>query len=258
MIRAATAADYEAVIALSRELGTDDPDPTREAWIARQLPTTLVCERDGAPVGYLHFVPLANVAHVRQVAVAGTARRAGIGRELMRAAAAELRGRGFATWQLNVKETNAPAIALYAGFGLRPDYRAAWLRIDWSAVVHLPAEPATTAGVTPDEDAAIEQRFAIAAGRLALARSRDHVVVQLRDASACIAVACFDPAFPGAYVFATARPSLARTLLDALQPHARAAHLGIIVSDDAALEAALVAAGGRVRFHVIHYRGAIP
>jgi len=255
MIRPATAADYEAVLALSRELGNDDPDPPRDRWIAHQLPTTLVYERDGSAIGYLHYITLAEIGHVRHVRVAAAARRTGAGRALMLAAADELRRRHFPAWELNVKETNTAAIALYESLGLRPAYRAAWMRFEWAHVDRLPVDAAGTAPIAPDEDAAIEQQFGIARGRIAQSRERDDRIIQLRDASGCAGVACFDPAFPGAYVFATARPSLARALLETLQPHARHAHLGMIVAHDAALEAVLVGAGGTVRFHVRHYQG---
>jgi [ribosomal protein S18]-alanine N-acetyltransferase len=59
----------------------------------------------------------AGEAEVLTVAVRPAARRAGLGRSLMRALVAEAAGRGAAELFLEVSETNAAARALYAGLG---------------------------------------------------------------------------------------------------------------------------------------------
>ncbi|WP_411078685.1 GNAT family N-acetyltransferase [Streptomyces sp. cmx-18-6] len=73
--------------------------------------------------GYIRLVPptpLACTAHVRQIqglVVAGWARRAGVGRTLLRAAFAEARRQGANRMTLRVLGHNAPAQALYASEG---------------------------------------------------------------------------------------------------------------------------------------------
>ncbi|MGW7365816.1 N-acetyltransferase family protein [Streptomyces sp. NPDC054841] len=84
----------------------------------------LVAEtQDGRIAGYIRLgapTPLACNAHVRQVqglAVAGWARGQGVGRALLRAAAAEARRQGAARITLRVLGHNAPARRLYESEG---------------------------------------------------------------------------------------------------------------------------------------------
>ncbi|WP_328325787.1 MULTISPECIES: GNAT family N-acetyltransferase [unclassified Streptomyces] len=83
----------------------------------------LVAELAGAVVGYIRLVrptPLASNDHVRQIqglAVAGTARRYGVGRALLRAACAEARRQGASRITLRVLGHNTPARELYAAEG---------------------------------------------------------------------------------------------------------------------------------------------
>ncbi|WP_405560585.1 GNAT family N-acetyltransferase [Streptomyces sp. NBC_01180] len=83
----------------------------------------MVAELAGAVVGYIRLVrptPLASNAHVRQIqglAVAGTARRRGVGRALLRAACAEARRQGASRITLRVLGHNTPARELYAAEG---------------------------------------------------------------------------------------------------------------------------------------------
>lgn len=264
MIRAAREDDYAAVVALHAELGVDDPTPSREQWIARLMPDTLVCERASALVGFVHFVTFAAVGHVRQLAVAPTARRAGIGRALMLAAAAAYRERGVRDWQLNVKEHNEPAIRLYESLGFAMAYRSVVLRIAWRAVDALAADAAalTARSIEPSEDAGIERAFGIVAGRLSQGRARPgRVLVQLRDArDTPVAIAVFDPDFPGAFPFKAVRPTLARNLLDALRAYAlpQFDYVGTVIEADEALVEYLIAGGAEVRFRILAYRGGVP
>ena len=57
---------------------------------------------------------------VYYLAVAPDARRGGMGRALMAAAEAWLRGRGAPKLQLMVRHDNAEALAFYAALGLQP------------------------------------------------------------------------------------------------------------------------------------------
>lgn len=70
----------------------------------------------------------------------------------------------------------------------------------------------------------------------------------------------FDPDFPGAFPFRVAAPTLARPLLEALRPHARPGvdAVGLVVEDDDALAALLVAAGATVRARMVQYEGPLP
>ncbi len=260
MIRPAEARDYAAYTRLFAELGVDDPVPSVETWTREIASGVLVYERSGQVVGYTSTRRLKTAAHVMNVAVAPEARRSGVGRALMSKVADQLRADGVREWHLNVKEENAPAIALYEGLGMRMLYRSAFTRFAWANLPRLRSEHGLAySPVEPAEDDELEHAFELLPGRLAQIRGRGgRVIAKLRDARGTpAAVASFDPNHPGAYPFCTARMGCAGPLLAGLQPHARPgdAWLGIAVEDDAALVAELVAAGAEVRMKILHYRG---
>jgi GNAT superfamily N-acetyltransferase len=259
MIRAGDTRDYDAFLRLSRELGTDDPEPTREAWERNLMPGMTVFERAGEVVGYTIVRWLPDAAHVMHVAVAPEARRSGVGRALMEHARARVRVRGLREWHLNVKVGNAPARALYESLAMQPLHPSAFTRVPWACVAALPAEPAVFSLAEPAEDSGLEARFGLLAGRLTANRARGgRVLAKLCDAAgAPLGVASFDPDHPGAFPFCVARPVLARTLLEGLQPYARPAdaYLGVGVENDEGLVDTLVAAGAEVRMRIVHYRG---
>jgi ribosomal-protein-alanine N-acetyltransferase len=83
----------------------------------------------GPVVGYIVFWVVHDEVHVLNVATALAARRRGIGRALMEAAEEEGRRRGCRLSTLEVRRSNAPALALYRviGYrqvGVRPNYYA--------------------------------------------------------------------------------------------------------------------------------------
>ena len=75
-----------------------------------------------------------------------------------------------------------------------------------------------------------------------------------------VGITAFDPTFPGASLFAVARPTLAAPLLSAIRPHAPADQPGIklMIEDDSQLNAVLRASGAITRFELLHMRGEIP
>ena len=83
----------------------------------------------GPVVGYIVFWLVHDEVHVLNVASALEARRRGVGRALMEAAEEEGRRRGARLSTLEVRRSNAPAIALYLALGyrqvgVRPNYYA--------------------------------------------------------------------------------------------------------------------------------------
>lgn len=256
VIRAATRDDYAVFAMLFRELGIDDPIPTLARWLSDLMSETLISEREGCVEGYVSFYMIGAVGHVRNLVVAPAARRAGVGLELMRAAAGALRARGADEWHLNVKCDNAPAIRLYEGLGFAVEHRSTVVRMTWAAAAALPADVAVALPVAPAEDDDIERALGLLPGRIAMSRMRaDRVLVQLRDEQcAPVGYAMFDPSL-GAHPFRVARPALAGTLLAALRPHARAEHVQLVVEDDAALVEQLVAVAAERRLELLHYRG---
>jgi ribosomal-protein-alanine N-acetyltransferase len=93
----------------------------------------LACEADpsGAErvLGYVVFWLVHDEVHVLNVATAIEARRLGVGRALMGAAEEAGRARGARLSTLEVRRSNAPALALYRALGyrqvgVRPNYYA--------------------------------------------------------------------------------------------------------------------------------------
>lgn len=264
-IRAATEGDYGAFLVLLRELGVDDPPPSQERFAREHVPRMKVYEREGAVLGYVTYDKLAANGYVRNLVVAPEARGGGVGEALMMAAAEELRALGVAAeWHLNVKADNAPAIRLYERLGMRMLHRSVAVRFAWADVARLPTEPGVVIAypVLAADVAKIEAALGILGGRLEMTRSRGRgITLQLLDKHlAPVGVACFDPAFPGAFPFCVARPTLAAPLLGALAPHARQGDpaLQLVIEHDDALADALLAAGGEERMRLLHLAGPLP
>ena len=94
----------------------------------RERTSSLVIEQAGGGlVGYAIFEAVLDEATLLNIAVRPEHRGLGVGRRLLAALLAALRGRGVRRCLLEVRCSNAPAIALYRrlGFvadGRRPDY----------------------------------------------------------------------------------------------------------------------------------------
>jgi ribosomal-protein-alanine N-acetyltransferase len=106
---------------LERELG--------HAWSHTLLALEPAAGGGERVVGYIVFWLVHDEVHVLNVATALEARRRGVGRELMLAAEDAGRQRGARISTLEVRRSNAAAIALYLGMGyrqigVRPNYYA--------------------------------------------------------------------------------------------------------------------------------------
>jgi GNAT superfamily N-acetyltransferase len=258
VIRDAVPADYAAFAVLFAELGVDDAVPGLAEWIADSMPRTIVADRGGDVVGYATF----RNGHIHNLVVAPRARGEHVASALMREIAQRMRAAGIATWTLNVKAGNAPAIRLYEHLGLRPSHRARSMRVPWAIVARLPDDPcATTATpITAADDAELEDAFQITVGRLSSLRARpNRVLVQLRDgAGAPLGVAGIDPSRAGAFPFQVARPTLLRRLFEAVRAHVTAdPTLDIVIERDTAAIDQLLAAGAESRLDLVNYRGAL-
>lgn len=90
----------------------------------------VLCRADqsgAALLGFAEFTVVAEEGELLNLAIAGETQRAGLGRALLQAVLAELRARGCARCFLEVRRSNAAAIALYdtGGFvleGVRKGY----------------------------------------------------------------------------------------------------------------------------------------
>ena len=106
-------------------------DPWSESLVRAELDNALsrwfVLERGEDVWGYVAVMNIAGDVHVTNVAVAPEYRRRGLARRLLGRAVEYARAAGAFCMTLEVRETNAPAIALYRSFGfvpvgLRPRY----------------------------------------------------------------------------------------------------------------------------------------
>ncbi|APR88460.1 Acetyltransferase, GNAT family protein [Minicystis rosea] len=261
-LRPALDADYDAFLRLFPQLGTDDPIRTRDRFAREMRATTLVAEHEGRVVGYSFYELLAGVGYVRHVVVDAECRGLGVGRALMLGVRDRLRAAGCWEWCLNVRPDNLPALRLYESLGLTAVYDSVALRFTWSAVEHLPLGPALELAIDPEPavDAEVESAFGLVPGLLAGARARvGRVIAVARQGERMAGVAVFDSGFPGAFPFRVLDAANARRLLEGLKPFARPGvpEMGVVVENDAALEAMLFAVGAVVRFRVVHHRGAL-
>ena len=128
-LRPASPADVAAIAAMERSVFSDpwSAESIREtigmAWIF----TEVAAAADGGVAGYVFCREVAGESEILNIAVDPERRRGGVGRLLLAAALAWAEGRGARETFLEVRASNAGAIALYeaAGFravGRRPDY----------------------------------------------------------------------------------------------------------------------------------------
>lgn len=108
----------------SREGATVGADAaaSREAQLREELGRAwahlrVARDEEGQVVGYLLYWHVVDELHLLNVAVAARARRRGVGRELVRALIAYGSAHGATRVLLEVRASNAPAIALYEAFG---------------------------------------------------------------------------------------------------------------------------------------------
>ena len=118
MIRAATVADVPAIADLEVEaLGADawSEGLVREGVLGN-LPTIhyLVAERDGAVAGYAVASVAGDIAELQRIAVRPDARRGGVASVLLDEVVRLARADGADRLLLEVRDTNAPALAFYA------------------------------------------------------------------------------------------------------------------------------------------------
>lgn len=254
--RPATADDFELHCRLVPELEVDDPPPVRERWIADQAPLTLVAERDGRAVGTLYWQLLEGSGYVRQVVVERAARRTGAGRALMNEVRRRLREANCATWRLNVKPHNVPAVRLYESLGMQRQYSSASYWVTQATLPLLPRSPVAATLLGPVDDERWEQRFGLPRGQLAEARAHHRVLLQVGEAGGfCV----FSPNFPGSFPFRVNELSAASALISAMWAHAPhgAPRLGLVVEGDERLQRALDAAGAPLRMAFDHYAGPV-
>lgn len=125
-VRRMRPADLDAVVVLAAGLPHVSRWP-REAYLAaldpHGAPPRIALVALDEPAGPLTGFALASIitpqAELEMVAVAAGAQRRGIGRGLLTALIEELRAAAVSEFLLEVRPSNAPALALYRGLGWR-------------------------------------------------------------------------------------------------------------------------------------------
>lgn len=116
------------VAALERECFSD---PWSEQSLAEELDNPLslwlVCQVDGEVCGYVGSQTVLGETDMMNVAVLPRARRQGIAQQLILELVVRLKQQGSHCLSLEVRPSNAPAVALYQGLGFsqvgrRPNY----------------------------------------------------------------------------------------------------------------------------------------
>jgi ribosomal protein S18 acetylase RimI-like enzyme len=280
IVRRANASDYPTFVRLFPELQVDDPVPERAAWEVGLAPWTWIAELpDGAhrgpsALGYLYCQEYLDTGYVRHVVVDREARRAGVGRTLMRFVADALRASGKRRWCLNVKPANVAALRLYEGLGLEVAYPAVVVRLPRTALAVLGATSAPDAAdgpvarlLAPERFALVEAGFGLPRGQLDAAARQGRVLVEAISGpvdDAPVGLAAFDlsfPSFPRAFPLRLRDGRALAVLLQALRAHALSSFdhvqlvLELVCSDERAAVDRLMAVGAAERDRVLHLEG---
>jgi GNAT superfamily N-acetyltransferase len=269
--RPARPEDYPHFVRLFAELGVPEPPPEIVAWTAAYMGRTLIMD-DGEPVVFAYYDLLPRCGYVRNIAVAPSHRRQGLGRAMMRTLAQRFSGQGCDEWRLNVKHDNHAAIALYQACGMAEVYRTTSLSTPIEAIARLPEapRPVRVRPLQRADDAAGEALFDMPHGLMTSLRDRPgaefyQLLDESRAPAECVGVTRFSPDMPGAFPFRLTRPDFVRPLLEFLA--ARVASytgpgtgpgtrpINLACEDQPDLVAALVAAGATVNMEIVHMRG---
>jgi len=139
-IRLARPGDVEAIAALEAESFAQDPWPAgylAEAVAGRLYGVVMhVAEVDGEIVGHAITAVVFEVAELQRIAVTSRLRRRGLAGALLDAVLADARGKEAERLLLEVRETNAGALAFYerAGF-VEVDRRPRYYRDGGTAII---------------------------------------------------------------------------------------------------------------------------
>jgi ribosomal-protein-alanine N-acetyltransferase len=132
MVRAMTAADIEAVMAMERKTpsaphwgmsayqacvdGAEAAPPAAEAG-GPLTRVAVVAEQEGTLAGFAVVRLAGGMCELESIAVAAEWRRRGVGAALMRSVMEWARDRGAAKLELEVRESNSAAVRLYETLG---------------------------------------------------------------------------------------------------------------------------------------------
>ena len=94
-------------------------DPWPSDMLARMMPNITVALEDGVPAGYIVFSSVLDEGSVDNIAVSPPFRRRGLADALLTDALDRGRAAGLSVVHLEVRDSNAPAVALYEKHGFK-------------------------------------------------------------------------------------------------------------------------------------------
>jgi GNAT superfamily N-acetyltransferase len=258
VVRAATPEDHALFARFF--LSFDMPDPIPDlAWWTRFSKNACFLEEDGKAVGYGLAFKVGDDGYVMHCAVDSSARNRGVGGAVMSALGKRLRDEGCSRWNLNVKEGNAPALALYRRFGMEVEFAVSALSLPWRCVDALPSSLGVVESFESREDREVEDCLGLDRGRVSLQRDfEDRILLRVRDGAGVAGVIGFAPRFPGAALFRARSSGHARTLFDGVRSHATHDYFRLAVEADAALAEELIGVGATRLMSLVHMVGPIP
>lgn len=263
-LRVATPEDYAAFARLFLELGVREPPPPPESWQAELMPLTWFHDGPRGPLAYLTADVLGELGYVVQLVVEASARRQGLGRRMMEAAAAHFRARGCTRWGLNVKRDNTGALALYGALGMRPLREAVSLSVSPPQLWALPPAPPglQVVPVVEADWAPLTEAFRMMPEKLArFSKRASHQLLRLAQPHAPepMRLGMMDLRQGGVlFPFFAASPGHARALLEDAFRRSNAEQLSVSVTDDAPLAQLLRSAGAEVIMETLQLQGPLP
>jgi ribosomal protein S18 acetylase RimI-like enzyme len=270
IVREALPSDHATFTRLFVELDVDDPPFTQERFNSDMLKTTLIAmnSASGCPMGYAFYRPMTDTVHLSHLVSAPEARRLGVGRLLITEVARRSKALGIAQMKLNVKPHNTAAIALYESFGLAKKFTSRALKLEWARVDEWSEEnDAPYVGDVrpiddPNDDARIEKTVDLLAGTLADQRNRPGRALKMIERErGKIALAIFDPGFPGIYPVRAPDAAHARSLFRAIRKQEEGAKTAqlvhVMIEDQPAISAALLASGATLKLETLTMFGPI-
>ncbi len=258
--------DYADFARLFRELGVEDPPPSREVWEEELMRRSFFLDGPEGPMAYAVTDVLGQegeVGYVVNLVVAPGQRGRGLGRRMMEVLAAHFRARGCRRWMLYAEPDNVPAVALYTSVGMRLGEMDTVWRLARTQVAGLPPAPEGLAvvPVAESELEALTVAFGLVPGKLErFSAQTTHRLRRLvhRDEPGAVRLGMMDMRpFAGVLVpFIAATPGHARALLEEAFSELGLEELRV-VSRDGALNEALEAAGARPVMRTVEMSGAL-
>ncbi len=123
-IRAMTGAELLRIVSMEREIFPDPwPLSSFEDLLASEDWSALVAEHEGTIIGYACFLIIASEAHLANIAVDKEHRRKSVAKRLLDRILVIITARQCTMLLLEVRPSNAGAIAFYTGNGFAHLYR---------------------------------------------------------------------------------------------------------------------------------------